>query len=281
MPSYAEIFPDLKDKPYNTFDGVHYGIPHGRGANLLMWRKDQVDPAPAHWADMFDPAGPYAGKYSVYDAAIYIADAAVVLMATQPDLGITNPYALDETQFAAAVDLLTKQKPAVGEYWSDYAKQIDSFTNGNTTLGTSWQIIVGTLQADRCRCRRHQARRGRDRLVGHLDDQLEDEEPQLRLSLPEPHHLRPGQCPDRQLLRRGAGQFEVMRDPTGGIRPRIPGFATMAELCTYFHAGDAPYWENIYYWTTPTVECLDGRTDVECKGFDDWIAAWTTIRSGN
>ncbi len=54
----------------------------------------------------------------------------------------------------------------------------------------------------------------------------------------------------------------------------------MAELCTYFHAGDAPYWENIYYWTTPTVDCLDGRTDVECKGFDDWIAAWTRSAAG-
>ncbi len=62
VPSYAEIFPALKDKPYNTFDGVHYGIPHGRGANLLMWRKDQVDPAPAHWADMFDPSRPYRGQ---------------------------------------------------------------------------------------------------------------------------------------------------------------------------------------------------------------------------
>ncbi len=31
------------------------------------------------------------------------------LKATQPDLGITNPYELDEEQFDAAVDLLKKQ----------------------------------------------------------------------------------------------------------------------------------------------------------------------------
>ena len=37
VPNYKTIFSDLKDQPYNTFDGVHYGIPHGRGANLLMW----------------------------------------------------------------------------------------------------------------------------------------------------------------------------------------------------------------------------------------------------
>ena len=37
VPNYKTIFPDLKNQPYNTFEGVHYGIPHGRGANLLMW----------------------------------------------------------------------------------------------------------------------------------------------------------------------------------------------------------------------------------------------------
>ena len=36
IPSYAEIFEDLKNKDYNTVDGVHYGVPHGRGANLLV-----------------------------------------------------------------------------------------------------------------------------------------------------------------------------------------------------------------------------------------------------
>ena len=39
-------------------------------------------------------------------------------MATQPDLGITNPYALDETQFAAAIDLLEQQEALVGQYWA-------------------------------------------------------------------------------------------------------------------------------------------------------------------
>ena len=29
--SYPDIFPALKDKPYNTVDGVHFGVPHGRG----------------------------------------------------------------------------------------------------------------------------------------------------------------------------------------------------------------------------------------------------------
>ena len=41
VPNYKTIFADLKDQPYNTFDGVNYGIPHGRGANLLMWNGER------------------------------------------------------------------------------------------------------------------------------------------------------------------------------------------------------------------------------------------------
>ena len=44
VPNYQTVFDDLKDQPYNTFDGTNYGIPHGRGANLLMWNTDDVKP---------------------------------------------------------------------------------------------------------------------------------------------------------------------------------------------------------------------------------------------
>ena len=93
VPNYKTIFDDLKDQPYNTFDGTHYGIPHGRGANLLMWNTNDVKPDPTSWSVILDPnqAKKYAGHISVYDDPIYIADAAVYLKAHQPDLGIDQP----------------------------------------------------------------------------------------------------------------------------------------------------------------------------------------------
>ncbi len=83
-----------------------------------MWRTDVVKPAPDSWSVVFDPDSPYKGKVTAYDDSVYIADAAVYLMATQPDLNITNPYELDDEQFQAAVDLLKQQKEIVGEYWA-------------------------------------------------------------------------------------------------------------------------------------------------------------------
>ena len=48
--------------------------------------------------------------------------------------------------------------------------------------------------------------------------------------------------------------------------------------CTIFHADDDAFWKDVWYWQTPEVKCVDGRTDVKCKGFDDWIKAWTEIK---
>ena len=143
--NYDAVFEGLKNQPHNTVDGVSYGVPHGRGANLLMWRTDVVKPAPDSWSVVWDANSPYKGKITAYDSPIYIADAALYLKATQPDLGIEDPYELDDEQFQAAVDLLKQQKANIGEYWSDAAKEIQSFTNKDTVVGTTWQYQVNQL----------------------------------------------------------------------------------------------------------------------------------------
>ena len=125
-----------------------YGVPHGWGANLLMYNTETVSPAPTSWAAVFDDASQYAGKVTAYDSPIYIADAALYLMNTQPDLGIKDPYALDDDQLAAAVELLKAQKENVSEYWSDYLKEIQAFKTGDTEIGTTWQVIASLAQSE-------------------------------------------------------------------------------------------------------------------------------------
>jgi putative spermidine/putrescine transport system substrate-binding protein len=268
--SYAEIFEDLKNKDYNTVDGVHYGVPHGRGANVLMWRTDEVTEAPDSWTAMFDPASPYAGKFSVYDAPIYIADAAVLLMKTNPELGITHPYALDDKQFAAAVDLLKKQKPAVGEYWGDYTKQITSFSNGNTVIGTTWQVIANVLQ-------------GSDPAVpvevvkpvegatGWSDTWMINS----KTKVPNCAYLFVNHITSAPINIQIA---EYFGEAPGNSKSCA--LASNPDHCDIFHAEDAEYWKDVWYWTTPTEKCLDGRTDVKCMDFAKWVEAWTEIRAG-
>ena len=75
-----------------------------------MYNPAVVTTQPDSWSTVFEADSPYAGKVTAYNYAIYIADAALYLMATKPDLKITNPYSLDDTQLAAAVELLKQQK---------------------------------------------------------------------------------------------------------------------------------------------------------------------------
>ena len=110
-----------------------------------MWRTDIVTPDPDSWSVVWDGGSKYAGKVTAYDYEIYIADAAVYLMSTKPDLGITDPYSLDATQFQAAVDLLKEQRKNITTYWSAVGAQVDAFTKGDMVVGTTWQAQVNTL----------------------------------------------------------------------------------------------------------------------------------------
>jgi putative spermidine/putrescine transport system substrate-binding protein len=74
---YDQIEPFLKNRAWNSVNGQMYGVPHGWGANLLMYRTDLVSPAPTSWGAVFDQSSKYHGKVTAYDSPIYIADAAL------------------------------------------------------------------------------------------------------------------------------------------------------------------------------------------------------------
>lgn len=267
VPNYADIFPSLKDKPWNTVKGVHYGIPHGRGANLLMWRTDKVTTAPDSWGSVFDTSSPYKGKITAYDAPIYIADAAVYLMATQPDLKITNPYALDQAQFDASVALMKKQRPLIGEYWSDYTKEIEAFTNGNSVLGTAWQINANLLQAQDPPAP-VKVIKPKEGATGWSDTWMINSKTQ---------HLN---CAYKWLNDIVSPKVNAQVAEWFGEAPANQKSCDVTadkNHCTIFQAAETDFWKNVYYWTTPTKTCLDGRGDI-CVGFDKWIQAWTEIK---
>ena len=157
IPNYTDVFDGLKNQPYNTVNGVGYGVPHGRGANLLMYDPTVVTTAPDSWSVVFEANSPYKGKVTAYDYAIYIADAALYLMKTKPELGITNPYALDDGPACRG------RRPAQGPedphrqvLGHGDQEEIDGFTNGDMAIGTAW-----LYQAEHDQRRRRQA--GRER----------------------------------------------------------------------------------------------------------------------
>ncbi|HYG94436.1 MAG TPA: ABC transporter substrate-binding protein [Nocardioides sp.] len=265
IPNYVDVYDFLKERDWNSVDGQMYGVPHGYGANLLMYRTDVVDPAPTSWGAVFDEDSPYAGKITAYDSPIYIADAALYLMKTQPDLGIEHPYALDEEQLAAAVDLLKTQREMISEYWSDYLKEVQAFNTGDSVIGTTWQVIANVAQAEGAPVEAILPEEG---ATGWSDTWMvaADSENKNCAYLWMNHIVSP---------EANAAVAEWF-----GESPANPKACDLASKghCETFHAGEEDYAEQIWYWTTPVEQCLDGREDVTCTDYGDWTQAWTEIK---
>ena len=120
IPSWSTIDERLQNAPWHTVDGVHYGTPYVWGANVLMYNTEVFgDTPPDSWNVVFEemtlPDGQSnTGRVQAYDGPIYVADAALYLMSHQPELGITDPYELNEDQYQAALNLLRQQRTLRG-----------------------------------------------------------------------------------------------------------------------------------------------------------------------
>jgi putative spermidine/putrescine transport system substrate-binding protein len=266
-PNYADVQEGVKDQSYNSKDGEPYGVPHGRGPNLLMWRTDVV-PNTDSWSVIWDKSTPYKGKISIYDDSIFIADAAVYLKATKPDLNITNPYELDDKQFQAAVDLLKQQAPNFGEYWpGDAAKQVQSFTSKNSVVGTTWPYQVNLLDAAKPPVP-VKAVKPKEGTTGWSDTWMI----YSKAKNPNCMYLWMNYIISPEAQAKVAESFGE-----APVNAKACALTTNKNHCAEFHAEDEDWWKDVYYWTTPTKDCGDDRGDV-CKTQEDWKAAWTEIR---
>ena len=261
LENYDAIYDFLKMQSWNSVDGVSYGIPHGYGANLLMYNTDEFETAPTSWDVVFDKASENKGKVTAYDSPIYIADAAVYLMAHEPDLGITNPYALDETQLAAAVDLLKAQRENIGEYWSDYLKEVSAFETGDSVVGTTWQVIQNSVTTGNT-----EVVLPEEGTTGWSDTWMVASE------------AKSPNCAYEWLDYIASPEANAAATAYFGEAPSSDAACEFREDCESYHAGDEEYASKIWYWSTPIAECLDGRTDVECTDYSAWTAAWTEIK---
>jgi len=261
LENYAGIFDFLKLQSWNSVDGVSYGIPHGYGANLLMYNTDVFPGGLDSWSAVFDDASAHAGQVTAYDSPIYIADAAVYLMATKPDLGITNPYALDETQLAAAVDLLKTQRASIGEYWSDYLKEIQAFETGDSVVGTTWQVIQNSITTGNT-----EVVLPKEGTTGWSDTWM------IASKAAHPN------CAYAWLDWIASPETNAQATAYFGEAPSSQAACDFRDDCEAYHAGDADYASQIWYWSTPIADCLDGRTDVKCTDYSQWTTAWSEIK---
>ncbi|TGN10577.1 ABC transporter substrate-binding protein [Leptospira ilyithenensis] len=154
VPSWKSVDSRLQNAAWHTVEGKHYGIPYQWGPNVLMYNTKIFKKAPSSWTVVFEEQKLPDGKSNknriqAFDGPIYIADAALFLKHTKPELGISDPYELDEKQYDAVIELLKKQRQLVPKYWHDAMVQVDDFKKGNLIASSTWPFQVNMLVGEK------------------------------------------------------------------------------------------------------------------------------------
>ncbi len=266
IPNYADVYEALKDQPFNTVDGQMYGVPHGRGANLLMYEPGRGE-AGAH----------LVGRRLRRRRAVQRQGHRI----RQPDLhrrrGALPARASagpgDQRSLRARPGAVRRGDRAAQGAEAAHRRVLVGLHEGDQRVRQRRLVGRDDLAGDRepAQRRRQQgrgrpSRGGRDRLVGHLDDQLRGQEPELHVHVDGPHHQSGGERRGRRVVRRGALEREGVR-----ARPRTPNH------CDIYHADDEEFFDQIEYWKTPVSDCGDDRGAV-CKTYDEWVQGWNEVK---
>jgi putative spermidine/putrescine transport system substrate-binding protein len=257
-------------------DGNVYGTPYMYGPNFLMYNTKEVTPEPDSWDVVFEPDSPAAGSVTAYNSPIYIADAAMYLMAHNPDLGITDPYELTDDQFQAAVDLLKQQKGLISSYWGTFTEEIDGFVDGSMTAGTAWPYNLRFTESDAP----VDAVIPQEGMTGWADTWM--------ISANAPHAncmlkwmdwtMQPEVQAEVSDWYGAAGSNVESCQATKDFVEDLYGksAATDVDTIRYSFCGDAEFLDSLYLWKTPLPDCGDDRGEV-CKDYSEWTQAWTEI----
>ena len=266
VPNYKTVSPFLKDGNWNSVNGQMYGIPHGWGANLLMWNPAKVTGNLDSWSAVFDKSSQYAGKVTAYDSPIYIADAALYLMKTQPDLGIKDPYSLTQDQLDAAINLLKDQNKNLSEYWALYTKEVQSFNQGTSVVGTTWQVIANTINAD-----------GKIHVKTALPQEGATGWSDTWMISSQAQHPNCMYKWMNWIISPKANAEVAEYFGEAPAQTKACAMTTDKNFCDQYHALDADFASKIHYWTTPQTQCVDGSGD-DCTDYKTWTSEWQTVK---
>jgi putative spermidine/putrescine transport system substrate-binding protein len=266
IPDWQNFASFFKSPPYNTINGVHYGVSLQWGPNTLLYNTKKFPNKPSSWGVIYDPAN--KGLITVPDNPIQIADAALYLSKTKPSLGIKDPYELTQTQFNATVDLLKQQQPLIKHYWALATDEINLFSNGDVVVGAAWPYQTIQLKAASVPVDETIPQEG---ATGWADTWM------LATKAPHPNcaYLWDKWVSTPQVQAEQALSF-------GETPVNTKACAEMESLqagsCAQYHADQtgAAYFDTIKFWKTPLADCGNGQNN--CVPYDQWVSAWTTIK---
>ncbi|SEG17720.1 ABC transporter substrate-binding protein [Marinobacterium lutimaris] len=259
----------LQKAPWHTVDGVHYGVPFEWGPNVLMYNTNVFKEAPESWKVVFEnmqlPDGSSnEGRVQAYDGPIYIADAALYLMSTQPELGITDPYELNETQYAAVLELLRGQHSLIHRYWHDYNVQMSDFKNEGVVASSSWPFMANLLMGEEQPVAMTFPKEG---VTGWADTTM------MAADAPHPN------CAYEWLNWSITPKLQGDLAAWFGAVPAVPAACEGNELLGENGCATNGFdnFEKVHFWKTPTAQCDSQGT---CVSYSRWTQDYIAIMGG-
>ena len=265
IPDFPNFVDDLKAPPHNSLKGISYGLSYEWGPNVLLWNSAKIKEAPTSWKALYDPA--YKGLVSVPDNPIQIADAALYLAKTKPELGITDPYELTAAQLDAAAVLLKDQRALVKKYWALASDQIELFKNGDSTIGAAWPYMSNSLKDAGVAVADTIPSEG---ATGWADSWM------LSAKAKHPN------CAYKFMAYVSTPKVQAQQALYFGETPVNTKAcsemdALQAGSCAKYHLDQpATYLKSIKFWKTPLQQCADGSKT--CTSYTDWQQKWQEIK---
>jgi len=279
IPSYDTVDDRLQNASWHTVDkdgdgeAEHYGVPYQWGSNVLMYNTDTFKgTAPDSWNVVFEetmlPDGKSnKGRVQAYDGPIYVADAALYLKTHKPELGIEDPYALNEDQFKAAIDLLRQQRSLVARYWHDAFIQVDDFTNEGAVASSTWPFQVNLLKTNNEPIASVLPKEG---ATGWADTTM------MHVNAPHPN------CAYKWM------EWSLNPKVQGDLASWFGSVPAVPDACRNnallgadgCRTNGIDNFDKIAFWKTPQADCFDPGGDKECVPYSQWATNYVAVIGG-
>jgi putative spermidine/putrescine transport system substrate-binding protein len=217
------------------------------GANVLIYNKDKVKPAPTSWNAIYDPK--YKGRITVPDNPIQIADPALQF------LKVEKPYSLTNAQLDKVKAKLKQQRPLVKKYWVLATDFEELFKSGDAVIGAGWPLMTNDLRKAGMNVGEVLPKEG---VTGWSDSWM--------LSKKAKHPI----CAYKWMNYVTSPQTQAkVADVTAYSPANLKTCDVVGpKRCKELHIRDQRYYKTIKYWQTP----------VSPTNYRQWSDAWAEVR---
>ncbi|WP_433253648.1 extracellular solute-binding protein [Streptosporangium sp. CA-135522] len=249
---YKHIPKRLRELPAVRRDGKVYGVPYLWGVNQVIY-------------ELGRPQGPEAlyttTPVAIKDDPLGIADAALALRRTAPELGVENPFQLTPVQLDAAMKLLAERDGPERIYWKDSVDVIRALAAGSVRLAQALPYHRDLFQ----RAGRRVKALERAPMTGWVDSWM------LAAKPASPN------CAYRWLNWTASPDVQRRAAAWTGLAPANPQACDgrARHMCEIYHVRDDDWIRRVLFAVRPTGDC--GGQGGKCTDYTDWERRWKNL----